>query len=157
MLNRKFTRLLTPWLTLYLLVVSVGLPLQRVYCACVGDTSLSLAGGELSCVAHSATLRENDHHQMACCAPTPSGQLPEVADHGCGHSEVIVAQLDVAFLKEFATDYRIGPFAGIKPAGPVFRPLAAQSIAKVRPIRGPAPPDGPSGRQLLVAHQTFLI
>ncbi|TXF90694.1 hypothetical protein FUA23_04440 [Neolewinella aurantiaca] len=154
---RKFTRRLTPWLTLYLLVVSIGLPLQRVYCACIGESELSLPGRDHDCEAHSAKITEHDHHRMACCLATKECQTPELSEHKCGSSEVVVAALDADFLLETVGDYSIVPSAGLMPSWPAYLPLAAQVVAKTRPIRGPDPPDRRSGRDLLVAHQTFLI
>lgn len=157
MLNRKFIRRLTPWLTLYLLVASVGLPLQRVYCACIGEASLTLPGDEHECAAHEPKISEHDHHRTACCKVTKECTMADAEDHSCGDTDVIVAQFDVDFMAEVSTDFELGLPVGIVPAGPGFSPLAAREVAKTRPIRGPAPPDHPTGRQLLVAHQTFLI
>lgn len=157
MLNRKFIRRLTPWLTLYLLVASVGLPLQRVYCACIGEASLMLTGGEHECAAHHAKTSEHSHQRMACCTMTSACQMEDVEDRSCGHTDVIVAQFDVDFMAELSTDYFVGLPVGIMPIGPAFHPQASRTVAKIRPIRGPDPPDHPPGRQLLVAHQTFLI
>lgn len=83
--------------------------------------------------------------------------MADAEDHSCGDTDVIVAQFDVDFMAELSTDFQVDLPVGIVPSGPVFNPLAAQVVAKTRPIRGPAPPDHPAGRQLLVAHQTFLI
>ena len=156
---RKFTRRLTPWLTLYLLVVSIGLPLQRVYCACIGSSEISLPGGEHDCGAHAAkALVETEKEPKAsCCASAKQCNAPETADKKCGSSEIVVAALDADFLLETVGDYSIVPTAGLMPSWPAHLPLAAQVVAKTRPIRGPDPPDRRSGRDLLVAHQTFLI
>ncbi len=83
--------------------------------------------------------------------------VTEADDHGCGHTDVIVAQFDVDFMAELSTDYFVGLPLGIVPIFPTSHPLASRTVAKTRPIRGPDPPDHPPGRQLLVAHQTFLI
>jgi len=154
---RNFTKRLTPWLTLYLLVVSVGLPLQRVYCACVGEAALTLPGSEHECAAHAPQISEHDHHRKACCVVSKDCQKPEADNHDCGSSEVVVAALDADFLLETAGNYASAPLLGTMPAWPVYRPLVVQAVAKTRPIRGPDPPGKPSGRDLLVAHQTFLI
>lgn len=154
---RNLTRRLTPWLTLYLLVVSIGLPLQRVYCACIGEAALSLPGSAHECGAHEPQISEHDHHRMACCKVAKDCQQPETADHKCGSSEVIVAALDADFLFETVGNYADLAVLGTLPEWPAYRPLTAQVVAKTRPIRGPDPPDKPAGRDLLVAHQTFLI
>jgi len=154
---RKFTRRLTPWLTFYLLVVSVGLPLQRVYCACVGESALVLPGSEHECGAHAPQITEHDHHQMACCLVTKDCQKPEATDHKCGSSEVVMAALNADFLLETVGDYADIATLTTMPDWPVYRPLAARVVAKTRPIRGPNPPARSAGRDLLVAHQTFLI
>lgn|GEM_PF-5563256 len=157
MLNRNFTRRLTPWLTFYLLVVSIGLPLQRVYCACIGEASLTLPGTEHECRAHAPQISEHDHHRTACCLITIDCQHPDTADHNCGSTEVVVAALDADFLLGTVGDFADVALVGISLNVAVWRPLAAHLLAKTLPIRGPAPPGRLAGRQLLVAHQTFLI
>jgi len=138
-------------------VVSVGLPLQRVYCACVGEASLSLAGGEHECAAHAPQISEHDHHGSACCKVTTECQMTDAEDHDCGFTDVIVAQFDADYLADASADLFIGQPMITAAAWPAYRPLAALAVVKTRPIRGPAPPDRPAGRQLLVAQQIFLI
>jgi len=156
-LNRTFTRRLTPWLTLYLLVASIGIPLQRVYCACVRESSLILAGGEHECVVYEPKPAARDHHRTACCKITSECRVAPSDDHGCGYTDVIVAQFDENFLAKVATGFQLDLANGVVPAGTSFQPLTARVLVKECPIRGPDPPDHPTGRQLLVAHQTFLI
>jgi hypothetical protein len=88
---------------------------------------------------------------------TKDCQKPEAVDHKCGSSEVVMAALDADFLLETVGDYADVAILATMPDWPAYRPLAAQVVAKTRPIRGPDPPSKPSGRDLLVAHQTFLI
>lgn len=70
---------------------------------------------------------------------------------------MIVAALDADFLLETVGNYTTVATFGVMPDWPDYRPLTAQVVAKTCPIRGPAPPDKPAGRDLLVAYQTFLI
>lgn len=154
---RTLTQWLTPWLTLYLLVVSVGLPLQRVYCACIGESTLGLPGEAHECGAHAPQKSEHDHHRSACCKVTRECQQADSVGHSCGDTEVFVAQFSADYLATFSVDYLIFALQGVVPAWPDYRPDEVQAIAKARPIRGPDPPARPAGRQLLVAYQTFLI
>jgi len=84
-------------------------------------------------------------------------QQPEVIDHDCSSSEVIVAALDADFLLGTVTDYAAVAASGLTPVWLDHLPPAAKVLVKTCPIRGPDPPDKPAGRDLLVAHQTFLI
>lgn len=154
---REFTRRLTPWLTLYLLVASIGLPLQRVYCACIGESELTLPGSEHDCESHAPQITGHDHQRVACCMITKDCRNQEAVDHNCSSSEVVLAALDADFLPGTVADYAAVPGLATLPAWPDYRPLAVMAVAKTRPIRGPDPPVKPSGRELLVAHQTYLI
>lgn len=167
---RPYIQRLTPWLTAYLLLVSVGLPLQRVYCACVGEQWLAVLPAEHQC-HHGAPAVETDIHHHArktsCHGPnnTPEksscqghagqGDTESCASHSCGDSETLIAQLDADFPLEDkapAADFGLLPPHFAPDAWPP-RPV----ITAATPIRGPTPPPPPAGRALLVVQQTFLI
>lgn len=156
---RPFIQRLTPWLTAYLLVVSVGLPLQRVYCACVGEQWLTvMAEGEHEChhEATAAVTPEIHHHPEAgSCHGADSAHASACVTHDCSNSEVLLAQLDADFTFE-VEKVDLGLSAVLPSQAFTNWPLRPVVVATM-PIRGPSPPDLPSGRTLLVAHQTFLI
>lgn len=154
---RPLIRRLTPWLTAYLLLVSVGLPLQRVYCACVGEQWLTvLPEGKHTC-QHEEAIKTvcHEHAVSSCCqAPTPSHESSCVSNN-CGDAEVLIAQLDADFTEE-TSSFAVNLVAVLPPT------IAVNWFAKPEPtasalLRGPPPPPPLAGRQLLVAHQTFLI
>lgn len=158
MLYRPFIQRLAPLLTAYLLLVSLGLPLQRVYCACVGEQWLSLTVTDHECQHASAQEIKHDHGPKTCCSLLRGTEdVPTVDDlHDCGDSEVLLAQLDADFLSEqehFVVDLaaviNLPATANLLPR----LPIVTRSVL----IRGPTPPPLPHGRDLLVAQQTFLI
>jgi hypothetical protein len=161
MISRRKIHQFVPLLTTYLLVASLGLPLQRIYCACLGESWLSISADGHACqldVAPKATVKEEK--KMSCCAAAKACHAPaeevEDAQHDCGDSEIVLAQLDADFLIQDGIDYLELSGTAIL----VEQPLAFRNIPPVLqsiPIRGPDPPPLPSGRDLLVAHQTFLI
>lgn len=161
---RPLIKRLTPWLTAYLLLVSVGMPLQRIYCACAGEAWLAVLADGHDC-PHPAMMAGHggdDGHEPAsepavasCCNPGQEATTETCSPGDCGSAEVILAQLDLDFMfkaKAFAGNFdEILPPAALRvwsPQPPVSRSITA---------RGPPPPELPAGRALLVAHQTFLI
>lgn len=165
---RPYIQRLTPWLTAYLFLVSVGLPLQRVYCACAGEEWLTVLAEEHQC-HHAVAIAEADiHHHVekkSChgnmgVLPTDAHHLADVhgescTSHDCGDSETLLAQLNVDFTFEAET-MDIG-LRAVLPAAAFAVWLPQPVVINAAPIRGPTPPPPPGGRALLVAHQTFLI
>lgn len=154
---RNFTKRLAPWLTAYLLLVSIGLPLQRVYCACVGEQWLTVLPEDRHECHHEASDQEEVHHHALndCCVKdkTPAGD--SCKSHDCGEAEVLIAQLDVDFTAE-TTAFELSLTAILPPTVTVVWVTQPESVTTM-PLRGPPPPPPLAGRQLLVAHQTFLI
>lgn len=149
---------LAPWLTAYLFVVSVGLPLQRVYCACAGEEWLTVLPEKHEC-HHAAKMTDaadvHHHEPKKSCHDTRTTHDTGCMSHDCGKAEVILAQLDVDFTADMEeVDLDLSPV--LPPVA--FRPWAPRPVMlEDAPIRGPSPPPLPAGRDLLVAHQTFLI
>jgi len=153
---RNLARRFSPWLTIYLLVVSVGLPLQRVYCLCKGEQWLSISLSEHECEHEEVPEALVAEVKSACCLVTDACQSME-KDHGCRNEETIVAQLDVEFVHELS-DWNVDFTAFVAlPGAPYWEQLPEVERVSVMPIRGPDPPPLAGGRELLVAHQTFLI
>jgi len=162
MLFRQTARKLAPTLTIYLLIVSVGMPLHKVYCACRGAEFISLWELEHKCQRAITTSSEEHHHATACCAAKEeahhcSDQLVD-EDRDCGSSETLLFQLDTEFTQHFTEDGidHHSPFPL-----PVVFPISHQGyllyVPKAIPIRGPTPPPPLlCGRDVLVRHQVFL-
>ncbi|WP_020570561.1 hypothetical protein [Neolewinella persica] len=153
---RNLARRFSPWLTIYLLVVSIGLPLQRVYCLCKGEQWLSISMQDHECEHEEAPKALVAEVKSACCLATDACQSIE-DKHGCGNEETIVAQLDVDFVHELS-DWNVdGTTLVALPGAPYWQQLPEVERVSIMLIRGPDPPPRYGGRELLVAHQTFLI
>lgn len=160
MMSRRKLHQLVPFLTAYLLVASLGLPLQRIYCACRGEAWLSISADSHECqMDKSPKAVVQVEKKISCCSAAKACHAPTegVQDlHDCGDTDIILAQLDADFLLQDVGDFlELSGTAIIldRPVAPWVRPLTPRSL----PIRGPDPPPLLSGRALLVVHQTFLI
>ncbi|MEM1358139.1 MAG: hypothetical protein AAGF89_08070 [Bacteroidota bacterium] len=158
---RKFFQRLAPTLSVYFLLVSLGFPLQRVYCACVGEQWVSLPTEVHEC-RHAQTVDANHHHEHGktpCCRHMDTGSDYPVAKdlHGCGDTDILLAQLDADFVWEQERLVVIAAITSTAIITSSVNNLVRQVIPKSTPIRGPTPPPLPAGRDLLVAQQTFLI
>ncbi len=159
---RPFIQKLAPVLTAYLLLVSVGLPLQRVYCACMGLEWLSLTTNTEHECHHPAQAVAHEHATKTCChAPKKDAVQPEMERrHGCGDSELLLVQLQTEFSTEQSQWELTSPKAvQFLPAAPAEIVSWSSPVARLRalPIRGPTAPPLPAGRSLLEAHQSWLI
>lgn len=156
---RNFIQKLAPSLSIYLLVVSLGLPLQRVYCACVGEQWVSLPTEVHECRhAPAVEMGKHQHGDMACCHPKEASEKPTAKSlHDCGDTDILLAQLDADFLWE-QDEFPLLVGVLTSPTTLAFaQALVRPVVIKSAPIRGPNPPPLLAGRDLLVAQQTFLI
>lgn len=154
---RPFIQLLAPYLTAYLLLVSVGLPLQRVYCACVGEQWLTVIPEEHEC--HHDAVAETIHHhaENSCCHDETADHETTCSTHDCGSAEVLLAQLNVDFTADLDIDKISLGLEAILPAA-AFQAWPLKPVVEANaPIRGPTAPAPPSGRQLLLEKESFLI
>lgn len=153
---RKFSRRFSPWLTIYLLVVSIGLPLQRVYCLCKGEQWLSISKIDHECGHEGEPKAPVAEVKTACCLVMDACQSME-EDHGCGNEETIMAQFDADFTHELS-EWNVADATLVTlPGKPYWESLPQVERVGIMPIRGPDPPPLLAGRALLVAHQFFLI
>lgn len=158
-----FARRLSPFLTAYLLLVSLGLPLHKVYCACRGESKISLFAAEHNC-GHAVKAEAADAVKpllkTSCCSAAKSSCLVTEAsneDHRCGdNDETILAKLSADYLVE-KQDLLLGQAVGVLPV-PLVQELLPPVVfaAKAVPIRGPTPPPLPFGRDLLLRRQLML-
>ncbi len=156
MILRPLYRRFSPILTAYLLLVSVGLPLQRGYCMCIGEQWISLTDDEHDCTHGLQPEVVFVGEQIPCCTVTNGCQFAD-SDHGCDDTETVLAQLDVDFTHEL-THWSLANAPLIHlPAAPYWAQPGTLARPKTLPIRGPDPPPLPGGRALLVVQQTFLI
>lgn len=153
-----FARRLSPILTAYLLVVSLGLPLHKVYCACKGMTDFSLFSTTHAC-GHDEAVLADEVAMSSCCTDKDATacSFDSVDEHDCGDAETILAKLTTDYIlsenddQTFAVQLLVLP-----PFTPVYTPLFTAIIPKVLPIRGPDPPPLPYGRELLLRQQLYL-
>ena len=157
---RPFTKSLAPYLTAYLLLVSVGLPLNRVYCACVGEEWLTVVTSEHDC-HHDAGDQSVHHHELDDATEHHEGHDRAAAagcqSHDCGNFKQVIEPLDVDFFANWnfeLTDLQ-SYVASLGTEQPGW--LASAASVTSAPIRGPTDPPIASGRTLLIAYQTFLI
>lgn len=175
----RIARFLSPILAVYLLLVTVGVPLEQVYCACVGQVQLSIAG--LSAVVADPCVHGADDPAplFACCAQrmeARTGAADEAlgachfgeatsldnahaAASNCMTTEVVYAHFDADFVVMDMTDDADGDLPIVIPSGitPAFSLPALAALAQAHPVRPPSSsPSPPSGWELRVLHQSFL-
>jgi hypothetical protein len=167
-----FARGLAPYLTAYLLVVSLGLPLHKVYCACKGESEVSLlmatehncghaVADDSSRLQRSKEVKKSSKKTSSsgCCSDQSSSSCSASADstHDCGGKETTIAKLTADYLFEQEKSW----VAGVNFSAPLpvifdFNLPTGPTSLKELPIRGPTPPPLPYGRELLLRHQSFL-
>lgn len=175
----RIARFLSPILAVYLLLVTVGVPLEQVYCACVGQVQLSIAG--LSAVVADPCVHGADDPAplFACCAQRMAArtgaadEAPGACHFGdatrldnahptagnCMTTEVVYAHFDADFVVMDMTDDADGDLPIVIPSGitPAFSLPALAALAQAHPVRPPSSsPSPPSGWELRVLHQSFL-
>ncbi|MEM9259840.1 MAG: hypothetical protein AAGA62_09355, partial [Bacteroidota bacterium] len=99
---RKFFQRLAPTLSAYLLLVSLGFPLQRVYCACVGEHWVSLPTEVHECRHAKAEKSHHPNDKPSCCQlrKASSDHHSAQSKHDCGDTSILLAQLDTDFIWE---------------------------------------------------------
>lgn len=167
MIFRPFARSLSPYLTVYLLLVSLGLPLHRVYCACKGESQLQWVVAEHVCghdekkedfIESSSVEAAVLNAKTSCCkSEEKSCESPTSDPHDCGRHEVVLAKMTASFLASEMkwTGDHFGP--SLPPQFVAESTIPSPLLtASSPPIRGPNESPPPYGRQLLVLQQVFL-
>lgn len=146
-----------------LLTATVGLSVQRIYCYCVGETTVGLF------VADDACQMRRPPAAMGCCAKKQhSGPLPscckksgDTADHdenNCTQKTTQVFQWKAEFLvdKLFEKNFDLPAWSDEQP---IFRQFLRKRLceASTQSRPPPAPPPPLSGRMTCVRHQVFRL
>ncbi|MEZ4983879.1 MAG: hypothetical protein R2795_02380 [Saprospiraceae bacterium] len=174
-MNRRFNILLSPLLAAYLMVVSIGIPLEKVYCACMGIERIVLFGQEATGGCHYQPSPDTDkaccsnpsdtcpvQQSSVCCQPSSLAagtacHTEAGLDGNCMESEPILLQFHASFL----------------PADPLLLAIVWPCSAAVLtepydwftntlpsraplPMYRPDPPLGNNGRFMRVLYQSFL-
>lgn len=174
-MKHRIARFMSPLLAVYLLLVTVGLPLEQVYCACVGQVRVQVLGmaAELDSCAHGTHDAEP---LFACCAKMLAERAAADADvmschfgeailldntqadsANCMTSEVVYAHFDADFVTADAImdDGTSLQSAGVLVSTPIFSDAAA--VAATYPVCDPSPPPvRASGWEMRIFHQSFL-
>jgi len=175
---------MAPFLAVYLFLVSVGIPLQRVYCACVGQESVHFpdlfAGSRTDQYAacQLQPTRTVAQAGSACCPPTAQKRA-SVAECCGGHadadanaeekegaspakcltSDLFFVQFGACFLvpdQEPLPDQVTGAFSPAL-ASVYAAPLPGFSTATIRwTARVPDPPPGLKGADIRILYHSFL-
>lgn len=169
---RRFARRLSPFLTIYLLIVSLGLPLHKVYCACLDVTDFSLFAGDHQCKLNEEAILAEEIAKLGelakfeCCrkkaiesckARIENGEKVIDQDHDCGNEETVLAKLTADYpIQKIADVSQLVHWPTIVPESPALDQAFVAMVPKALPIRGPDPPPLPYGRTLLVRQQLFL-
>lgn len=139
-----------------LLSASVGLSIHRVYCYCVGESTISFFAAKDACQSRKyAALPVAD-----CCKKTASAkksccEKPDDQQHGCTHKSTRVFQLKTAFevghfeFKKLAAS----KLWVIAPAFPAFSGLAFPARKPSLQLSERPPPI--SGRMVCVRYGVF--
>jgi hypothetical protein len=174
----RFSRHMAPFLAVHLLLVSVGIPLQRVYCACVGQESVQFpdlfAGSSTD--QHAACQLESTHKDtksgLSCCQQaaqeiTPKGGCggPQAKEDGlaspkkCLTSDLFFVQFGARFLVPDQEPWSDQVAVSFSPAlASVYAaPLPCFFTAGIRgAARAPNPPPGLQGADIRILYQSFL-
>lgn len=169
-----FRRKTVVWLWIAaLLTATTGVSMQRIYCYCLGQTSVSLFDVQHPCEASDRTAAavtccpQKEVPGKSCCAtveandPTLGGlslasnkPCPGISDAGCTHKTTYVFQLHTEYVQEkqagFEADYPLW-FKEM----PLLRHFTRSALCVSDGLpRYPKPPPI-SGRDRCVRHQVY--
>ncbi len=174
-MKHRTARFTSSLLAVYLLLVTVGLPLEQVYCACVGQVRVQVLGmaTELDSCAHGT---QDAEPLFACCAKmlaereaanaaaTVSCHFGEVPLTGnaqansvnCMTLEVVYVHFNADFvvMNAFTDEGASLPSPAVLVSTLFLSDAAA--VAATHPICDPPPPVRASGWEIRIFHQSFL-
>ena len=134
-----------------LLSATVGISVHRIYCFCVGETTVSFFAGEDACAAPVAVPSESCCKKVvtrSCC------EKPE-QDAGCTKETVEVVQLKAEFIVEQAFTFEKSfDFPAWIQDMPMFKRLTRPVLCDAAFSVFPQPPPL-SGRDICLLHSTI--
>ncbi len=148
-----------------LLSASVGVSVQKVYCYCLGKTTISLFAADDACQTHSGGKIQNlvnKYLETGCCAKKvlPSKpaccEKPDPEKQGCTKKTTQVFQLKTEF-EVGSTDFKKFDFPkawAIAPKFDAFSPVFLH-VQQVDFQGFERPPPSPSGRMICVRYGVF--
>ncbi len=146
-----------------LLTATVGVSVQRIYCYCVGETTISLFVADDACsmrqpsaVADCCAKKQRPSPTRPCCEK--GGEMADQQDGDCTQKTTQVFQLKAEFLvdKPFEKNFDLPAWADEQF---IFRQFLRQRLCEV-PVQSNRPPPAPppvSGRMTCVRHQVFRL
>lgn len=156
-----------------LLTATIGVSMERIYCYCLGQTSIALFGVQewrddtVSGVATNACCAKRETSSLSCCAKTgvtdcalegltPATDAPHFgfSDAGCTHKTIKVFQLHTEYLQEKQSGFELDYPLWFREM-PFIRRLTRPVIcgAQITPVYPKPPPI--SGRNLCVRYQIY--
>lgn len=146
-----------------LLTATVGVSVQRIYCYCVGETTVRLFVADDVCQMHQPSAmagccaqKQHPSATRSCCEK--SGDKAAHPDGGCTKKNTQIFQLKAEFLvdKPFEKNFNLPAWADEQF---IFRQFLRQRLCEV-PVQSNRPPPAPppvSGRMTCVRHQVFRL
>jgi len=159
------TRISFVWLWMSaLLIASVGVSIQQVYCYCLGETTITFFASSDACqagnvdtypnpifpVQESGCCKKNTPAKKSCC------QKPDSDKKGCTKKTIKVFQLKTEF-EVGSSDFKkldLPKSWAITQHFPVF-PQTSFGVQKVNFQAFERPPPSTSGRMICVRHGVF--
>ncbi len=146
-----------------LLTATVGVSVQRIYCYCVGETTIGLFVAADACqvrqpsaVAGCCAKKQHSVPARSCCEKGSDKAAQQ--DGGCTKKTTQVFQLKTEFLvdKPVERNFDLPAWANEQF---IFRQFLRQRLCEV-PVENNRPPPAPpplSGRMTCVRHQVFRL
>ncbi|MEY3194637.1 MAG: hypothetical protein RIQ78_734 [Bacteroidota bacterium] len=143
-----------------LLIATVGVSGQQIYCYCVGETTMAFFSTEDPC-----SVGKKDDRGGCCAATSPKNEVrgccskasPSMPSQGCTRKTTLVFQLKTAFLVQDSAfekmpDRFFDQLASLLPQ-PFFSVMVVQGSKIAFPSFDHPPPR--SGRMICVRHGVF--
>ena len=146
-----------------LLTATVGVSVQRIYCYCVGETTIGFFVADDACQMHHPSAiagccakKQHASPARSCCEK--GGNKSDHQDSGCTQKTTQIFHLKAEFLvdKPFEKNFDLPAWADEQF---VFRQFLRQRLCEV-PVQSNRPPPTPppiSGRMTCVRHQVFRL
>lgn len=156
-----------------LLTATTGVSIERIYCYCLGQTSIALFGTQECCegkgavAAQKSCCAQRETVALSCCAKTgivdcvleglpmtPDSQIASFSDAGCTHKTTNVFQLHTEYLPEKKSGFELDYPLWFREM-PFIRRLTRPVICEAHIIPAYPKPPPISGRNLCVRYQIY--